>query len=288
MPERYDIEEIEAYLDGTLSPEDSLSVEQRMQEDSAFANEVRLHRDLSSHFSDPGRANLQNVIREVISVPPVQDNTGTTPPAKPKVWFWVKWLGLGTALVLAAWWILEREPEQAAYTPSSQQPFPPPPTPAPEPEEELPFSDEPRASIPDKPQKTKELVAEVDPSAYETNPSMEALMTGMRGDELDVTLNKPANQSSSFTRRNGITKLTFEGAVSGGFLSSLSVLIYGNQDANQPIQSHPLPLTPDGEDAYAFSSNLKLNLPPGLYYFVLTNEEDGSEFYIGKFSILNP
>lgn len=64
MNEQDKIEWIEQYLQGNLSAEQKASIEQQMNRDQAFREEVEMHRKLEDFFKDQNQIELHNILKE--------------------------------------------------------------------------------------------------------------------------------------------------------------------------------------------------------------------------------
>lgn len=248
----YDL--IEAYLDDALPDAKRREVEQRMEQDEDFRQEVELHRDLQEAYADPGRWHLRTVLQAVMEEP-----LPDAEPPKKKIrttgqWRW--WLALPAALLIGvAIWYFYRPGQYANHidsaekSPAATKPAAPPsingqevpPTPASTlpvlrpktsdpagkspiiinlPDTLLPAKEQetpptPATKPPAQKPKASQPIAMADPANFEENRSMEGLIA-MRGDE-DVTLTMTRPQIGERFQPNasGKTELRFAGAVEG-------------------------------------------------------------------------
>jgi tetratricopeptide (TPR) repeat protein len=97
---------IESYLAGSLSEAQKREVEERMEEDPAFRQEVELQKELQATFEDPARMALRGTLAGMM-----EDASGSDAPSKDKPYFnWIKGLGWFIGLLilgLVGWkWLL--------------------------------------------------------------------------------------------------------------------------------------------------------------------------------------
>jgi tetratricopeptide (TPR) repeat protein len=97
---------IESYLAGSLSEAQKREVEERMEEDPAFRQEVELQKELQATFEDPARMALRGTLAGMM-----EDASGSNSPSNNKSSFnWKNGLGLLSIVLilgLVAWkWLL--------------------------------------------------------------------------------------------------------------------------------------------------------------------------------------
>jgi anti-sigma-K factor RskA len=81
---------IESYLAGLLSEAQKREVEERMEEDPAFRQEVELQKELQATFEDPARMALRGTLAGMM-----EDASGSNSPSNNKSSFnWKNGLGL--------------------------------------------------------------------------------------------------------------------------------------------------------------------------------------------------
>ncbi len=279
---------IDDYITGNLTPEQVKIFEEAMALDAGLRKEVNFQRQLHGHFQDEGRQRLLSVIDEVINDQSTGNRQlGEKPPPK---FPWLKWTGLTVILIVATWFIWwQSDVKPKPVLPKQEVGFPPPPVPKSIPEEVIPTeSGELRAEVEPELEKNEGLLAEVDPRDFNVNPSMESLMTGMRGDEVDITLEAPLFNAKGLKSKKGKTKITFKGKVEGLMGQGINLQVFSNQDINQPIATYPIEILTNEEGSTSFDTTFRLELKPGLYYFSLMTSEDETEVIIGKFLIDKP
>ena len=126
-------EEIEAYLDGTMSVEDRFHFEERLQTDADLRADVALHRDLSDTLSDPGYLMIRQSVADV-GDEMIKEGLMDQPRLK-SGWRFTIILSALFLLILALWWWRTYQPDESPTMPdeSSESVIPTEETPAAQP-----------------------------------------------------------------------------------------------------------------------------------------------------------
>jgi hypothetical protein len=302
-------EQIEAYLEGTLPGEQRNEIERRMAEDQGFRQEVDLHRELQEHFSDPQRWHLQNLMDKIMAEPPPPKAPTDGSNRQHNLRSWWRWILPLALLVGAGGWYFwparvvpltgseteiphhleapaapaEAPPASDAAEPPTPAPLPAPPAPAqrtpprPTPSASPSPSGAPSSSMP---------IAQADPADFIPNRSMEMLILSgnTRSGQYGFSFSTPHNESN-FTPEDGEISLRFKGSVAGSnddTALAFSISILSAKDISRPLLSIPVAL-PSG--IRSFDEEQKMKLGPGLYYYVVTPDGEGSDAYYGKFTV---
>lgn len=303
---------IEAYLDGKLPAEKRHEVEKRMAEDERFRRKVKLQRELQEHFEDPQRWHLRNLMAEIMAeeLPPEE------PPAASgrgnglrRWWLWMIPFAL---LVGAGVWFLrstlfvKASQEGANELPSIElQLSPSEEATAPEAELSPESMDADPAALPSEPQTPLQAtrppiaarpspalqpqmpIAQADPADFVPNPSMEMLVLSgsTRSGGYTFFFRTPSVRTDFARSRDGTTQIRFEGEVEGMSDEqelAFSIAILSTTNISRSLLSIPVTQAKGGA---AFELQQKVNLRPGLYYFVVTLDGGESDAYYGKFTI---
>ncbi len=96
-------EQIAAYLDGTLSPEDHAAFEARIQQDTALAQEVALHREVHETLSDTVEPQLEAQLQAIGDEYAAPAAPVTTAPSQ-KFPRWI-WAAAAAVALIAAFFI---------------------------------------------------------------------------------------------------------------------------------------------------------------------------------------
>ncbi len=272
---------IEAYLDGALPEEKHREVEQRMEADKAFRQEVRLQRQLREHLGDPERWKHYSALEQAKKTPLLADDN----PASARTRNW-KWLGLLVFLLVVGvfvWQLSKPAVEPAPSPPTEKLPAESPAVPQKEELKETP------QKLPPVEQNTEKggPIAKADPANFIPNPSMEAfVVSGMKSGNLDIKINTPLIDADFSPDKKGAVLVRFSGTVedvSEDIRTALVLAIYNNNDTGKPLVSFPLGLKKDPAGNLTYDIQQKLGLQPGLYYFTI--EQQGEMACAGRFTI---
>jgi len=274
------IEQIPAFLDGTLTGQALEAFEQALQTDPELATEVQLYRDMAAALKpapaeDALRANLKRLGRENTPVTPVRRRI---------------WLAAACLLALLGIALLWRSRVPAPET-----------TPARPPVQETPKTAPPVAQkttpVPPTPARTNGNAAEkvVKPrlyaAAYAPNPRLEAMLgSRLRGDDYLFRITQPT-ANTSLKRRNGTANFILSGTLetsSDEVQAPFRVLIFSNNPADYESFSFVFSASlvfEKEQDAFRFRTENPLQAPPGLYYFLIEDENSGLPYFTGKFRV---
>lgn len=268
-------EQIEAYLNGSLTGEAREAFERAMQNDPRLAEDVQVHRDMAealrpSPTEDALRANLEILGRR-------------HHPARSARWWWIA--GGVVVAGLIGWWIWrsaapKAQPPQSPARPPVAQTIPGDSLPAPASEKYLPTK-------PTEQKQAPRLLA----ADYRPNPRLEAITGNQyRGQDYRFRISHPAS-GLRLNRQDGQVAFRLEGSVetdARAINPPFRVLLFTNkpEDYEQFRYVHAARLAFEESDG-AFSFRLAEQLPllPGLYYFLIEDEDSGMVFYVGKVSV---
>jgi len=261
-------EQIEAYLNHTLSPGQRQEWEQRMTEDPALSQEVALHRSLKGDF-DPGRIALRANLRDIMQEP-LPSNAQSKFDKK---WYW--WISLGclsaVLILYAVWMVWEKE------KPASPEP------------EAVPI--EMPKVYPDTIQTPKKAapIAKADPARFKPNPSLEAFVNSkVRSESIAVKMSRPINGQRVRTNEKSTVQIRFTGTIlnlEDQASRKFMLTFFDNKNANKPVLELLLPVKKDSKNGLMFDFKPQLKLGPGLYYFTIEAVDQGEILYAGKFLV---
>ncbi|MCA0237678.1 MAG: hypothetical protein LCH81_14980 [Bacteroidetes bacterium] len=268
---------IHDYLSGVMDIETRKEFESQLASHPDMAERVRFERELYNAIGQSPendlRANLQQITRrfdqtEFVSVPVSTEKT-----SRKRLWRGVGILALLGALVL--WWITQyrmkpdatpapaSEPVQIISTPTIEQ------TPAVQ-----------EAPPPQAVQKSRPVAA-----SYEPIPALETYVGSQyRSQDWKVTVEEPL-PNAQLPAKNGHLSLRISGNIQSTVVAEpgLRVLIFNNDlksfEAMQPIANAALKVAPDGN----FLFEKVMVFKPGLYYYLIEDEESGNWLFVGKF-----
>ena len=260
-------EQIEAYLNDTLSAEERQALEQRMADDPDLRQEVALHQHLQKDF-DAGRKNLREGLRKVMEEPLPADQSAKT--YRKSLWL----LGIGLAGLILVWFAVNFW--GAAETPPHQDPAPTPiQTPQIEQDTKLPAPNPP--------------IAQIDPARYKPNASMEAFVNSkVRSESIAVQLSRPIHDARVFTDQKSSFRLRFTGTIliqEAQVEKAFTLAFFDNQNTNKPVFEIPLAGQKTAQNGLEFDFQAPLKLQPGLYYFTIEAVDEGEVLYAGRFRV---
>lgn len=90
---------IEAYLNGTMSPEDMQRMSQEILQDPSLAEEVELHRSLQAMLEDKAYLDFRRHLDEVTN----QSGTSPDDPTGSKPFNWLIWVAIGFTVLVLIW-----------------------------------------------------------------------------------------------------------------------------------------------------------------------------------------
>lgn len=281
MTARY-TEQIEAYLNGTLEGDARAAFELAMQNNPELSAEVRLYRDMAialkpAPTEDALRENLKRLGHQ--HAPP-------EPVAIRRIALrW--WLAGALAVLGLAGWLVWRMrapvPTDHRKTPADQ---PVAQTPLPgRPPVDSGHQPLPAAPLP-KPREPRLLAA-----AFRPNLRLEALMnTQFRGEKYQFRVNRPA-PGANLSRQQKQVAFRLEGTVetdAGEISAPFRVLVFSNlqQDYEQFRPAYAARLSFEKTDrVFSFRLDERLTLAPGLYYYLIEDEDSGMVYFVGKMSV---
>lgn len=297
---------IDDYLDGKLSGTQRSKVEQDLQQDESFREQVELQRQLRAAYVDPGRFRLRSVLQEIIAEEQGEEEKPLQLQTAKPTQRWRLYLLLGALLIaigLMIWWASKRstdvpsaptlnteEVETSQGADPQQQggdPIEIPPVPETEQEgknpEILPGNTSPEEE--EEPVRPP-VYAAADPADFLPNPSLEATVNGFlrSGEELSVELAKPIPDAAFTYSTAEILEVEFAGKVTG--LANLqemagAVLVFNNKDPNNPIAEGAFSANTTSPN---LAETLSMSAKPGLYYYVFETEE-GDLLTAGRFTV---
>lgn len=272
------IELIEKYLNGALTPEEIKAVEEQIAVDANFRAELELHRQIHEEFSDRKKLELRDILTEITKQVPAS-------PRKKLPGF--GWAGVFCVILLACWagWRLFSakqsreavEPREVITADSTTVPKSMPDT--------AQKQEPPGAQKPNRP------IAMVDPQAFKPSQNFEdRLSNKLRSAGEQAQLLSP-KISENFTPENGMVKIRFLGTApaEADSISSLLILkIYNNSPLpDSPVYQIVPSITNSSQvdTQWSFDITLRLRLKAGLYYFTLERQADEDLLYTGKFFV---
>ncbi len=264
-------EQIEAYLNDTLPPDQRMEWEQRMAEDPALRQEVALHQQLKEDF-DPGRIALRAKLRDIM-----QESLPSNSQSKSdKKWHWWIWLGslLSTALILFAVWMVWAKEKPASTEPESA----PIETPKIYPDT---ISETPKKPAP---------IAKADPAHFKPNPSLEAFVNSqVRSESIAIKVSRPINGMTFIPDKKGKISVPFTGIISwpeDHQATEFVLSFFNNQTTSQTVLQVPISGQKEGLDKLKFDFQQPLKLPFGRYYFTIEAADMGEILFAGMFLIV--
>ncbi len=122
-------------------------------------------------------------------------------------------------------------------------------------------------------------------ASYEPIPALETYVGSQyRSQDWKVTVKVPA-PNAQLPAKNGHLSLRISGNIQNTAVAEpgLRVLIFNNDlksfEAMQPIANAALKVAPDGN----FLFEKVMVFKPGLYYYLIEDEESGNWLFVGKF-----
>jgi hypothetical protein len=273
---------IEAYLNGTLSPEDMQRMAQDILQDRSLAEEVELHRSLQSMLEDHAYLNLRRNLDEITGADMPLPDSG-----KPKPKNWLLIVGLGLILMVLVW----------IFVPwPSSNPIPPAPSSIPEetfpiplPGGDLPVETTPQADTPAMPHRQD--IATIPPDPFKPLA------------RLEQSLQLPANPSFEISdaeaeflagTTSGTWQVIFRAQMLTAYESpTLQLHIINNQ--GELINQLPVSVRQVDEDtpvrAFARKTTFLLRaeetirMRPGLYYMRLLRPDQQDYLWTSRVEV---
>jgi hypothetical protein len=265
-------EEIEAYLDGTMSVEDRFHFEERLQTDADLRADVALHRDLSDTLSDPGYLMIRQSVADV-GDEMIKEGLMDQPRLK-SGWRFTIILSALFLLILALWWWRSYQPDE-------------PPTMPDESSESVIPKEETPAAQPVVPTDTIQPMRKEAPAA---TPSQKVHM--LPNQALDKAMKEAGDPiyaledtfwEETWEKSTGKRAVLFNALVKTAAEPAFKLEILDNSNpAGKVLHILPVVVTEvkDGDNVRAFASkktyalrvSVSLDLKPGLYYSRLISE----------------
>lgn len=285
--------QIERFINGEMNPSEKQAFANQMDSDAALRETVELWQDMDQAL----RPAPEDALRQQLA-PITQHYTEQNKPKSKRSWWWA-----GGLILVVVGFLLWPRPEQPNVdsVPMEEEARPESPaiaeepagiddssnseTETPDPENTQPPStptlEEPRANLRQEPAEEPGPIA----AAYSPNPQFEALLgQQLRSNEYTLQLQPvqvdETNQQLQFTGE-------LETETPPDSWPPFRLLLFTNDPAAfanyQALQSHQLRWTPIvSSTVYAFSWASPPNLSPGLYYYLIEDEESGLLYATGK------
>ncbi len=263
-------EQIDNYLNGSLTGTDLQAFETQLTNDQALAAEVAFQREVKEMLADT----LENALRKNLEA---LNQQVVLPKKKGNNWKWG--VGLLPFLLVGAWWLLQTPPSEV------------PPDNIFEEADDSISTVVPTGTPPD----TLGPVASAPPSellAFEPNPALEALI-------------EKNNENPSFQLTADNWQTEFEIATSNDSLplqltnritsdlpllkADLHLHLYNNEETNfnrsTAISTHPLNLQQANPTTYLFNFQQTYLLTPGRYYVVIQDATQTNTYFVEAFVV---
>jgi|AntRauTorckE5430_2_1112549.scaffolds.fasta_scaffold24273_2 hypothetical protein len=279
MEQKY--ERIEAYLDGTLPEAERKAFEAEIAKDAEIAKEIKLHRRLQSTLGNEAewqfRQNLE-AISDGYQAPDKNKNPGKQGTLR-------LFLGILTLSILASllyFFFMPGPDTPPAERPEIEQPAPSPTAP-----EEAP-ADEPEVQETTPAPTTPEAPPIAAIPSDQPNAALEALVTA-----------SPLSTAYELAVEADLSDPGF--ALEGEMLSAqykadqiMTITLFDNQPGSYPdaplhtgeLQvmeiDEDAPLAFAAKKAYFLAYEAELDLPAGLYYYVIRTEGEAEALWVGK------
>lgn len=285
-------EKIDRYLDRQMSPDEINDFEQELQANQELAAEVQLHADMKTSLADTPENQLRQNLQQLSDDFPDDEK-----PVShfPKGWLWL----LLPLLLLGAYWLMPQNmtkdtqdiQEETPPPPNSEQTRKAPPKEEPAPPS-VPETTAPKEEKTTPPSQTK--VEEPQPIAanFTPNPSLEFLIdNNMRDGEFEWVstdfvplFNRTGAQQTvpfSFSAQLKTQQNLLEKA--------FKLHLFNNKaeafDNFEPLHSFDLTWSTTEENIYQTELQQPLDLPWGLYYFMVEEVELEKVYLVEKFEV---
>ncbi|MEZ5044098.1 MAG: hypothetical protein R2828_29665 [Saprospiraceae bacterium] len=301
-------DQIDAYLDGTMSDAARADMEHQLKSDADLRAQVQLQKELKAAYQNPARLRLRSVMADIMEED-LADHANTSKEKGD----WSKWIGLIVVILvlftIAIWWIVNPGPAEQEINSTPVADKAPISTPSlgkdslpPVIMEDIPDAAEdnklqvspdetpPAANSKTDPVEKNIPIAAIDPAVFELNDSRETMLAGIytRSTEaIKIVLQLPARDTTFASQPGNRIAINFSGTITstnGSELPALTLFVYDNKQ-RRPIADFEIPLVAGVVNKTGqFQQILALNLAPGLYYFFLESEEgdllNGGKFFI--------
>jgi hypothetical protein len=273
---------IDEYLAGTMDAAAREDFDRRMAADPDLAARVQLERELfeviGASPENELRANLRQ-LSEKFDTPESLNEIAVLVPRKQGRNGWVLPVLLLVALVAAFFVFRSMQTSPPVSSPVLQQSPPQqqvtPGTPAKEIQQQ--------PSQPDKAVQKSRPVA----SAYAPIPKLETYIgSQFRSSDFRIVVDAPAT-GAALKATSGKLNFKLSGKTEGDLPAGASfrVLVFNNNvrdfEKMKPVESSALPVSADGQ----FLFKKEVPTPPGLYYFLIEEEQSGTWVYVSKFRV---
>lgn len=277
MQEQY--ERIEAYLDGTLPEPERKAFETELGRDKTLAAEVELHRRVHRTLGNADewafRQNLE-AVSESYEAPAENGKPGNRSALR-------LLLGILVLIIVASllYYFFMPAPDAApAEPPAIEQPAPSPTAPEEAPEEEAPEE----TTTPTAPEDTP--IANIPPDR--PNPVLEALVAASPLSATYELAVEARFSNQNFTLEGEMLSAQYEEG------QSMTLTLFDNQPDNYPdaplhtgeIQvmeiDEDAPIAFAAKKAYFLAYKATLDLPGGLYYYVIRVDGEAEALWVGK------
>lgn len=143
--------------------------------------------------------------------------------------------------------------------------------------------------MPEKKKDKKEPIALANPADLLPNPLFEQMMSGVRGNQITLSPQSP-RPDAVVSLQQGKFTLNFNGLIETDNPEHprLHLLIFGNKKADfedwNYLSQTRLQIT-EAENALQYFTRLTLDVQPGLYYYVIEDEETEQPVLTGRFTV---
>ena len=277
---------IDEYLAGTMSAAAREEFQRRMAADPELAARVQLERELFDAIGASPETELRANLREIsakFDSPASLEEAVVLPPRK-HGWNFRMLAVLFLAALVAAFFVFRALPSADAVSPAPQ----PAPAPLPAPQQSAPGT--PAENIPaQRPSQPDKAVQKSRPvaSAYEPIPKLETYIgSQFRSADFRVSIDAPA-PAATFSTPAGKLNFSLSGKTEGDMPAGagLRILIFSNNirdfEAMHPMETSALPVSAEGK----FIFKKQISIRPGLYYYLIEEEQSGAWMHVGKFQI---
>ncbi|MDX1479064.1 MAG: hypothetical protein R3301_15225 [Saprospiraceae bacterium] len=272
---------IERYLSGQMTEAEAASFEADLRADRTLAEEVQLLREMRAEFGDPDKAAFMEALRAA-------DQAHFEPPANRRTSGHTRWLLLICAMLVVAatayfFWPVDEEPATDSSDPFELQDTPPH-QPEVVPEGQI-LSE---AERPDPVERPEPLDGGVEESAsellaaasFEPNPYLESFM--------NASVRSTATQTTAQASWSPEGTLVIEGTLdlpAGSAREDYAIYVYTNDtDAylnEQFFERRNMTRSTSGDDD-RFRMVFEKNYQPGLYYYLIMNDQADDPLLVGK------
>ncbi|MEM7106391.1 MAG: hypothetical protein AAF502_24905 [Bacteroidota bacterium] len=297
------IELIEAYLDGRLSGKALDDFESKLAKDPEFAEEVKLHADLAKLLKSSPESEFRSVLATVSS-------SSSTPAAQAKlveaypVMPFKSLLGLYVLLSLISIGffvfpiqkLVPDTPQQPANESIEMpqildEPVEQPEAELPREKEEKDLPSTPSEKIEPKAEKSESSEPELFAANFTPNPLLESqINNNFRSSDIRISVSE-GNDGQPIRLKSDLANFSLSIKVEGNVEESRNfrLLLFNNStkayQGFNPLWKKDLSTDNLPEDKI-FKVNAAFKFPPGLYYYLLEDEDSGDIYAVNKFTII--